>query len=176
VTLLILYLLASLDGLLCGCRAAMGRCPLIRLRTYYTTALLGGFFAAQVASFVAVIALAFVSRLTPHRNELRGDLEIAARRMLGIFLPYAAAVLSSLALRLVPSADIRSATSVFLLGPLTAVRPLLMVAGVLVGIYSARLWETRLLGLIVLTLMLSIEIILNRLASRRQSGEIRSLV
>jgi hypothetical protein len=176
MTLLILYLLASLDGLLCGCRAAMGRCPLIRLRPYYVVALLRGFFAAQVASLIAIIALALVFLLTPHRGELRGDLELAARRILWTFLPYAATVLFSLAVRLLPSTDIRSASSVFLLGPLTAIRPVLMTAGVLFGIYSAHLWETRLLGLIVLAFMLSVEINLHRLSSRRQSAEICSLV
>lgn len=176
MTLLILYLLASLDGLLCGCRTVMGRCPLIRLRSYYVAALLRGFFAAQVASLIAIIALAFVFLLTPHRGELRADLELAAGRMLWTFLPYAATVLSSLVLRLLPSTDIRSASSVFLLGPLTAIRPLLMTTGVFFGIYSAHLWETRILGLIVLALMLCFEIILNRLASRRQAAEICSLV
>jgi len=176
MTLLILYLLASLDGLLCGCRTAMGRCPLIRLRPYYARALVRGFVAAQLASAIAASALACVLLFTSHHSELRPDLESAARRMLWIFLPYAAAVLSALALRLLPSTDIRSASSVFLLGPLTAIRPFLMFAGVLFGIYSARFSETRLLGLIVLTLMLSSEAALNRLASHRQSREIASLV
>ena len=40
--------------------------------------------------------------------------------MLWIFLPYGALVLFNLALRLLPSTDIRSATSVFMLGLLTA--------------------------------------------------------
>jgi len=96
--------------------------------------------------------------------------------MLWIFLPYATAVLSALALRLLPSTDIRSASSVFFLGPLTAIRPFLMFVGVLFGIYSARLWEARFLGLFVLTLMLSIEAILNRQAALRQSRQISSLV
>jgi hypothetical protein len=162
--------------LLCGCRTAMGRCPLIRLRPYYAAALLRGFFAAQAASLIAIIALILVFLATPDRGELRGDLELAARRMLWIFLPYAATVLSSLALRLVPSTDIRSASSVFLLGPLTAIRPVLMTAGVLVGIYSAHLLGTRLLGLIVLALMLCVELVLNHLSSRRQSRQIQTLV
>jgi len=176
MTLLILYLLASLDGLLCGCRTSMGRCPLIRLRSYYARALVRGFAAAQIASIIAAVALACVLRFAPHRSELVLDLQSAARRMLWIFLPYAAAVLFSLALRLLPSTDVRSASSVFFLGPLTAIRPFLMFVGILFGIYSARFWETRLLGLTVLTLMLSIEAVLNRLASLRQSLEISSLV
>lgn len=176
MTLLALYLLASLDGLLCGCRVATGRNPLIRLRHYYAASLVRGFIAAQTASFIAAIALACVLIFTSHRAELIGDLQFAARRMLWIFLPYAAAVLSALTLRLVPSTDIRSASSVFFLGPLTAIRPFLMFVGVLFGIYTAGLWQTRLLGLFVLALMLSVEAVLNRVAALQQSRHISSLV
>ena len=51
-----------------------------------------------------------------------------------------------------------------------------MFAGVLFGIYSARLWETRLLGLIVLTLMLSIEAGLTRLVTLHPSHQFPSLI
>jgi len=96
--------------------------------------------------------------------------------MLWVFVPYAILVLANLALRLVPSIDIRSATSVFMLGPLTAIRPLVMIAGVLYGIFPSRLLETRLLGMFVLLLMLSLEYALNRRADRRQEREIRRLI
>jgi len=176
VTLLILYWLASLDGLLCGCRTAMGRCPLIRLRPYYANSLVRGFVAVQIASAIAAMALAGVLFFTPHRNELVADLQGAARRMLWIFLPYASAVLAALSLRLLPSTDIRSASSVFFLGPLTAIRPLLMFVGVLFGVYAARFGETRLFGLLVVMLLLSIEATLNRLAGLHQSRQISSLL
>jgi hypothetical protein len=96
--------------------------------------------------------------------------------MLGIFLPYAALVLGSLGLRALPSTDIRSASSVFLLGPLTAIRPLVMMAGVAFGILQSRLWETRVLGLIIITLMLSLEFALNRWVARIQARRIAKLV
>jgi len=96
--------------------------------------------------------------------------------MLWVFVPYALLVLSNLALRLVPSSDIRSGTSVFMLGPLTAIRPLVMITGVLYGIYSSRLLETRILGMFVLLLMLSLEFALNRRADRLQDQEIRELI
>jgi hypothetical protein len=171
VTLLVLYFLASLDGLLCGCRTSMGRCPLIRTRPYYMRALVQGLLAAQVASLLGLLSLFLVLRFSSHRIELRADLESSAGRMLWIFLPYAAIVLLSLSLRLVPSTDLRSATSVFALGPLTAVRPIMMV-GVLAGIYSSLFWQTRILGVIVLLLMLSIEVVLNYFAARKQAAEI----
>jgi hypothetical protein len=110
------------------------------------------------------------------RDALRADLESAAGRMLWVFLPYAALVLFNLALRLLPSTDIRSATSVFMLGPLTAIRPLVMITGVLYGISACYLHETRLLGLFILALMLSLECALNRRAARAQAIQIRQLV
>jgi hypothetical protein len=172
MTLVILYFLASLDGLLCGCRTAMGRCPLIRQNSYYARALVGGFLAARAASLLSLMALLFVLLLSPHRAQLRTNLEAAASRMLWVFLPYAVAVFSALALRLLPSTDIGSATSVFALGPLTAIRPVLMIVGVIGGVYPANFWEIRFLGVLS---MLSVEVVLNLLASRRQALQIDNL-
>jgi hypothetical protein len=109
------------------------------------------------------------------RAGLRTDLEAAAERMLWIFLPYAALVIGNILLRLIPSTDIRSATSVMMLGPLTAIRPLVMATGVLYGISASRLWETRTLGLLILALMLSLEFALNLRAAREQRREIDGL-
>lgn len=174
--LLALYLLALLDGLLCGCRVSMGRCALIHKRAYYARALVHGLLGAQIISTIALLALFAVAALSSHRAELRADLEAAARRMLWIFVPYAIAVLGSLALRIIPSTDVRSATSVFALGPFTVLRPVIMIAGVLYGISVSKLLETRLLGLFVLMLMLSLEYFLNRSAAKVQAREIRQLI
>ena len=176
MTLLALYVLALLDGLLCGIRTSMGRCPLIRKRGYYTRALLHGIAGAQVVSMLALAALLLTGAFSSRRDALRADLEASAGRMLWVFLPYAALVLFNLALRLVPSTDIRSATNVLMLGPLTAIRPLVMIAGVLFGISASVLFETRCLGLFILALMLSLEFFLNHRAARAQAHQIRSLV
>jgi hypothetical protein len=176
MTLLVLYLLALLDGLLCGLRTSMGRCPLIQKRSYYTRSALCGLFGAQIASMMSLVTLLLVVTVSSHRDELRADLQSSAGRMLYVFLPYAALVMSVLALRLIPSPDIRSATSVLMLGPLTAVRPLVMIAGVLYGISRSALTETRVVGLFVLALMLSLEFALNRRAARAQDLQIRQLI
>jgi hypothetical protein len=63
-----------------------------------------------------------------------------------------------------------------MLGPLTAIRPLVMIVGVLYGLSTSRLLETRLLGLFILALMLSLEFSLNRRAARAQAVQIRTLV
>ena len=176
MTLLTLYLLALLDGLLCGLRASMGRSALIRKRGYYARSLFRGIVGGQIISTVALAALIATAAFSTHRDVLRADLELAAGGMLGIFVPYAALVLFNLALRLLPSTDIRSATSVLMLGPLTAIRPLVMIAGVLYGISKSSLIETRLLGLFILALMLFLEFVLNRRAARAQETQIRQLV
>lgn len=174
--LLALYILALLDGLLCGLRSSMGRCPLIRKGSHYTRALVRGVIGAQIISTLALIALAATAALSSRRAALRGDLEEAAGRMLWVFVPYAALVIFNLALRLIPSVDVRSLTSVVMLGPLTAIRPLVMTAGVLYGIFASRMIETWVLGLFVLVLMLSLEFALNWKAEREQRVQIRDAV
>jgi hypothetical protein len=176
MTLLLLYLLALLDGVLCGLRTAMGRNARIAKRWYYLRATVRGLVGAQIVSMVALGALLLVALISSHHGGLRTDLESAAGRMLRIFLPYTALVLGSLALRALPSTDIRSASSVFLLGPLTAIRPLVMIAGATYGIFRSQLWETRALGLIILGLMLSLEFALNRWMARAQAKQIAKLV
>jgi len=176
MSLLLLYVLALLDGLLCGARVAMGRSAVIRKRAYYVHAQIKGLVGAQIVSTIALCALFLVSIESAHRLALRADLEAAAGRMLWVFLPYAALVLGNIVLRLVPSTDIRSATSVMMLGPLTAIRPLVMIAGVLYGISKSALWETRALGLFILALMLSLELALNFLAARQQARELNALL
>jgi hypothetical protein len=176
VTLIVLYLLALTDGLLCGLRTAMGRCPLIRKREYYRKAAVRGVAAAQIVSVAALAALLVAVAVSSHREMLRDDLEAAAGRMLWVFVPYAALVLFNLALRMVPSTDIRTATSVFMLGPLTWIRPHVMIAGVAYGIAGSRLWETRVLGIFILALMLLLEFALDLRAARAQRIQIRELV
>lgn len=174
--LFVLYVLALLDGLLCGARVCMGRSATIKKRHYYLRATLRGVVGAQIVSIIALAALLFVMGLSKHMTILRGDLDHASRRMALIFIPYATVVLGNILLRLVPSTDIRSATSVMMLGPLTAIPPLVMITGVMYGIWSSELPETRLLGLFVLALMLSLEYVLNVLAAHRQARELELLI
>jgi hypothetical protein len=174
MTLLALYLLATLDGALCGFRAFAGRSALIHKRPYYTGAILRGAMAAQGASFLSLGVLLVATALSHHRSELRGDLAAAAGRMLWIFTPYAAAVLFHLSLRALPSTDIRAATSVMVLGPLTGLRPFVMIAGVLYGVRSSQLLETKFLGIFVLAAMLLLESLLSRIAAHKQERELAS--
>jgi hypothetical protein len=174
--LVMLYLLASLDGVLCGLRASAGRCPLIYNWMFNVRSMLRGYLVAQVASVVALIALLLTAFASRDGTPLLMDLNNSAARMVYVFAIYAALVLFNLGLRLLPTVDIRSATSVLALGPLTALRPAVMIAGTMYGVWRSELLATKLLGIFVLALMLAIEWVLNRMNDRIQQREIDSLV
>jgi len=171
-----LYALALLDGMLCGLRSSMGRCALIQKRAYYLRAIGRGVMGAQIISTFALVALLLTVVLSTQRGALLGDLEVVAAHMLRIFVPYAALVLLNLSLRLIPSTDVRSLTSVLMLGPLTAIRLPIMVTGMLYGILASQLLATRILGLFVLALMGTLECTLNWRAAGKQRGQVRKLL
>ena len=68
MTLFALYVLALLDGLLCGIRTSMGRCPLIRKHAYYARAMVRGLIGAQLFSMIALAALLTVFALSSDRD------------------------------------------------------------------------------------------------------------
>lgn len=162
-----LYVLATLDGAFCGNRSAAGRSGLINKRAYYFWAMTRGAFWAQVAAFLAATALFFLWKYSPGRAALLADLQATAHRMLLVFVPYTIVVLATFIVRALPSVDIRSATSVLIFGPMTALRPLVSIAGVLYGIIPAHRWDVRLLGVFLLTLMLGVEQLIDYLAEKQ---------
>ena len=155
--LLALYLLATVDGTLCGIRSGAGRSALIHKRKYYVAAMLHGAFWAQIASAVAGLALLLAWHFAPDRIYLANALLQAAQRMLWVLVPYAVVIFTSFLVRWVPSTDIRSATSVMVFGPMTALRPLVAVGAVLYGIIPAPMWQVRALGLFILLLMFAVQ-------------------
>lgn len=168
-----LYILATLDGAFCGNRSAAGRSGLINKRAYYLKWMIEGALWAQLASAIAGVALIFVLAFAPNRPALLTDLNHAAERMLRIYIPYTILILASFIVRAAPSVDIRSATSVLIFGPMTAARPIISISGVLYGIIPATRWEVRGLGLLVLTLMLAVEQVIDRRAERARILEAR---
>ncbi|ABF43741.1 hypothetical protein Acid345_4742 [Candidatus Koribacter versatilis Ellin345] len=151
--LVALYVLATTDGTLCGIRSGAGRSSLIHKRRYYVDGMLYGAFLAQIASAISGLALFATWRLTTERAALALDLVGAAQRMLWVLVPYAIVIFASFLVRWIPSTDIRSATSVMIFGPMTAIRPVIAVASVTYGIIPAHLWSVRALGVFILALM-----------------------
>lgn len=166
--LVVLYLLACVDGAFCGFRAVAGRSGLINKNWFYFRAMLRGAASVQVPALISGLALLVCLRLSSDRPIVVVDLMHAAERMLMVYVPYAVIVFAAFLLRWFPSVDVRSATSVMILGPLTPLRPVVCIAGVFYGILPAHTAQTRAFGVLVLILMLGIEPFLNRIAVRRQ--------
>jgi hypothetical protein len=162
LTVGLLYVLACVDGALIGYRLAAGRCALVDKRAYYARSILKGVLRVQpaiaLATFVAVLLLLAAS----DSGQLTQGLVAMAQRMLQVYLPYSVLVLGALALRMLPSIDLRVATSVAVLGPATAIRPFVMVAGVLWAALASLRPEILLMATFLAIVMLAIEPMLQR--------------
>ncbi|MEM1032536.1 MAG: hypothetical protein AAGN82_19475 [Myxococcota bacterium] len=124
-----MYGLASLDAAFAGFRIAAGRNPLLEKRRYYARAVGRGWFVGQgvillVAVTIAATHLLAVAPQAVWQAHLR-----AGGDMLWWYLPYAVLVLSALVVYAAPDPDVSSLATVLVLGPFTAARPLVIVAG-----------------------------------------------
>jgi hypothetical protein len=154
---MLLWLLATLDAAFTGYREAAGRNALINKRQYYQRAMITGALFGQVAVVIAGVVVLVSLAFTADRESLLRDYNRAGSRMLIIYLPYALMILLAFLFRAVPSVDIRSITSTVIFGPFTLIRPLVAVTGLVYGVLGALRVETIVMGVIVLTMMLSLE-------------------
>jgi hypothetical protein len=92
--------------------------------------------------------------------------EQVAARMLLIYVPYALIITITFFVRAVPSVDIRSITSVLVFGPFTLIRPLVVLAGAIWGLLAAPTIPVGLLMGLIVSLMLGMEYVLDRLRAR----------
>jgi len=164
------YFLATLDSAFVGYREAAGRSALIRKGAYFARAMLRGALWGHAAVAVAFALLAALFLRAEDRAAFLHSLIDAGRRMLAVYVPYAVVVLAAFAVRAVPSVDVRSMTSTLVFGPFQFVRPLVVVAGVLWGLFAARRADVTALGLLVIAEMLLLERWLRYLRARRESA------
>jgi len=165
------YFLATLDSAFVGYREAAGRSALIRKGAYYARAMLRGALWGQAAVALAFALLALLFLRAEDRAAFLHSLVEAGRRMLSVYVPYAAVVLAAFAVRAFPSVDVRSMTSTLVFGPFQFVRPLVVAAGVVWGLFAARRADVTALGLFVIAEMLLLDRWLRHLRARRASFE-----
>lgn len=156
-------MLATLDAAFAGYRAAAGRNALINKRRYYLRAMIRGAIFGQLAVLMAAIVISISLAMTHDRHALLHDYDLAGRRMLLVYVPYAVIILLAFVVRSIPSVDIRSITSTLVFGPFTLIRPAVAIAGLVYGVGAAPRIETVVVGAMVLIMMLSLERTLNRL-------------
>ena len=167
MTILLLWLLATVDSAFIGYRDAAGRNALIEKRDYYRRAMLRGALMGQMA--VAIVGLVAVGMLAtnPQPARLFETFEQVATRMLIVYIPYALILTITFFIRALPSVDIRSITSVLVFGPFTLVRPLIVLAGAIWGLLAAPTISVLLLLVLIVFLMLGLETTLGRLRAAK---------
>jgi len=93
---------------------------------------------------VAVVLVGAVA-ISDDREQAIAEMVAVGQRMAMVYCVYAAVVLLTFAVRAVPSVDVRSVTSVVGFGPLTIIRPAVIVAGLVWGLVLMQVpsWRRR---------------------------------
>ncbi|OPC84673.1 hypothetical protein B4N89_30480 [Embleya scabrispora] len=128
--MVLLAALGMIDAALAGFRASSGRNGRIRRRAADLRAarrgVLPGVFVLATSAAVALVVLGAAD----DRGTRYAELDAAAWRMLAVLLPYAGIVAVSMLCYLAGSFRLATFAILAGLGPLTMVRPLLVVGGV----------------------------------------------
>jgi hypothetical protein len=160
-TMLALYVLAALDTMFSGICAASGRNALIRKRGYFARSMLYGLAWGQVACLLGLLILWIAAAISGDRQNAVEEMVAVGRRMAAVYGIYAAIVLLTFAVRAVPSVDVRSVTSVVGFGPLTVIRPAVILAGVAWGLALRPGLEVTIAAILIALVMMPFRIWLN---------------
>jgi len=145
VSFLALWLLGTLDAAFVGFREAAGRSGLVRKSAYYARAMRRAAFLGQGAlGATGIVALMFYLGAS-EPAALAASYGRAASHMLYALVPYAAVVLAALAVRQVPVVDVQALMNVTILGPFTALRPVVLVGGAALAIAAEPRFEIAML-------------------------------
>ena len=158
------WALVALDCALMGYRLAMGQSALLDKRRRHQRASIG-------AGLASIVPLATVTAMAALLASQAGDgateeLNAAMGRFVMMGGAYAAVILAASALCLIPSYTVRAAASVVIFGPLTLLRPLVVVVTVAVAVGpGAAPWLVA-VGLLVAIPGVTIEPVLDRRIAR----------
>src|SRR5262249_43521230 len=160
---LLLYLLATCDAAFCGYRAAAGRNALLFKRNYYLRAMASGALWGQLAVALAGLAASVLVIASASPWRVLDDFARASSCLLQIYLPYAAIIALAFMMRTLPSVDVRSMTSVLVFGPLTLIRPIVVLTGFAWAIIRLPRVEVAIMAGVVIPMMLFLERFLYRI-------------
>jgi hypothetical protein len=131
-----MVLFAVLDGAFAGFRGAAPCNGLIKKRAYYMRALAFGALSAVALCVLlaALTAVVLTGSSTPAQDY--ETLVEVGRRMLRVFWVYGACVALALLVYLFGSADLRVLSTVSILGPFTLIRPWMVLAALVYGLWG----------------------------------------
>lgn len=160
----LMVLAAVVDLAFCGYRAAAGRNARIEKTRYYAAALITGAIAGVAVSALLAVATAVTLAFAPVYPELVA----IGGRMLVVFAVYAALVLGALAIYLLSAHEVRTLATVAILGPFTLIRPAVIAAAAVVGLWPHRSPAAVLLTLAACAAVLATGMALDRAYGRRK--------
>jgi hypothetical protein len=160
--------LALFDALLAGVRAAAGRDGRIDKRSYFWRSMATA--ARDAVGVIAVNALVVgvLVATTPDPAASWAAFERAGSTCVWVFGAFAAATMAAIAFWFSPVPEYRTLATVIVLGPLTLVRPLVIVGGLAVaaaGSDEPRVW---IVAIVAGASMLAFERFVGRTLARRR--------
>ena len=124
----VVWALVALDCALMGYRLSMGRSRLLdKRRLHQRASVRAGMLALPGLAAVTVVAVAAVAQAG---GSAGADLDAAMVRFIVVGGVYAALILGAAATCVLPSVTVRAAASVVIFGPLTLLRPFVVVLAV----------------------------------------------
>ena len=132
----VMYVLVTLDAAFSGICAASGRNALIRKRGYYLRSMWHGALWGQAAILLGLVLVTVTVQFSPNRLRTLVEMQVAGWRMAPVYSIYAVVVMSTFLIRAWPSVDVRSITSTVGFGPLTLIRPVVIILGIVYATFS----------------------------------------
>ena len=151
----------------CGYRAAAGRNARIHKHRYYQRAFLVGAAAGVAVCAALGAATAALVAATPIYPEL---LAIGAR-MLVVIGTYATLVLAAVLVYVVAEHEVRTLATVAILGPFTLIRPAVIAAAAIHGLWPSRSLPATVLTTVSCALVLFTGALLDRTYGRRRLSD-----
>lgn len=165
--LLILYVLAVIDGMFVGYRDATGRNPYLAKEKYYLRAMLWAIGLVHIALLFIGGAVAMTLWLASDPGATTSSLEAVAATMRTVYLAYAVCVALGFCAYALPSYDLRSYITISTFGMLTLLRPAVIVLGAAFAAVQAGDPATWATCLIVAVTMATLQPLLNKLGWNR---------
>jgi hypothetical protein len=129
----VLVLIAITDAAFSGFRSSCGRVGLVNRGRLDAIAAGRGVFVLAVAGLILIVALALAK---PSSTGLSEQFNLAGRAMLTIYVPFAFVIVLGLLVYFTLSWRHRFLAVAVLLGPLTLLRPLIAIVGLVLAVAS----------------------------------------
>jgi hypothetical protein len=162
LTVVALSALALFDVLLSGTRAAAGRDGRIAKPPYYRAAGLRALAAGVLVIAANAALVAVLVATAPQPADAWPRMLQAGVRCVEVFGAFATATLIAILFWFAPVRELRIVPTLVVLGPLTLIRPLVVVGGLLYAVFDAVDWRVWLAGVAAGGSMIGIEFVLGR--------------